>query len=133
MKTKNITLSAEAVAAIEGLQNSCGTYDYYASTLSRLFNYVLAQSDEIGMDDTEAIATLRVLQSLKTDLAYIAGRDRTPITHTLATADETAERVENTFADLQDSGEDTPGDNLDENISQLADKTHHVLTDENDQ
>lgn len=121
MKTKNITLSPEAITAIEGLQHNCGTYSFYIDTLSRLYNYILAQSDEIGMDDTETLHTLRALHFLKIDLACISGRTRTPITHTPATDEETAERVEETFEDLQDSDDPAPVDKLDEPREMLAD------------
>lgn len=106
MKKKNITLSPEAITAIEGLQHTCGTFQFYIDTLSRLYNYILAQSDEIGMGDTETLHTLRALHFLKIDLACIAGRTRTPITYTPAAEEETAERVEGTFAGFHDSGED---------------------------
>ncbi len=121
MKPKNIALSPEAIVAIEGLQHNCGTYSFYSDTLSRLYNYILAQSEEIGMDDTETLHTLRALHFLKADLAYIAGRDCTPITYTPATDEETAERVEATFADFQDSNYPKPLDKLDEPREMLAD------------
>lgn len=69
----NITLSPEAVKAIEALQHGCGTYQFYRTHIDRLFNYILDSSDEIGMSDTEAMATLRALNSLRADLAAIAG------------------------------------------------------------
>lgn len=121
MKTKNITLSPEAIAAIEGLQHPCGTFSFYTDTLSRLYNYILAQSEEIGMDATETLHTLRALHFLRADLAFIAGRDRTPITYTPATDEETAERVEATFDDFQDSNYPKPVDKLDEPREMLAD------------
>lgn len=114
MKTKNITLSPEAIAAIEGLQHHCGTFSFYSETLSRLYNFILTQSDEIGMDDTETVHTLRALHFLKIDLAYIAGRDRTPITYTPATEEEIAGRVEEMFdeASVDDLDEDTEIDEV---------------------
>lgn len=121
MKTKNITLSPEAIVAIEGLQHTCGTFSFYTDTLSRLYNHILAQSEEIGMDATETLHTLRALHFLRADLAFIAGRDRTSITYTPATDEETAERVEATFADLQDSNYPKPVDKLDEPREMLAD------------
>ncbi len=121
MKPKNITLSPEAIVAIEGLQHNCGTYSFYSDTLSRLYNYILAQSDEIGMDDTETLHTLRALHFLKADLAYIAGRDCTPITYTPATDEETTERVEATSEGLQDSEAIHTVDQLDEPREMLAD------------
>lgn len=70
---KNIKLTAFALRAIINLQHSNGTYRYYADTLSRLITFVLHQSDEIGMSDCEAMATLRALHSLREDLGHIAG------------------------------------------------------------
>lgn len=124
MDVKNITITPEAVAAIERLQHNCGTYEFYNATLTRLFNFVLDQSDEIGMDDTEAIHTLRVLQYLKEDLAQISNKARTPIIHT------TEEKVESTFAGVSlaevEERNQTPertasGDQLDEPREMLAD------------
>lgn len=112
MTTKILTLSTTAIAAIDRLQHKNGTYEFYASTLSRLFNHILDQSDEIGMSDTEAIHTLRVLQYLKDDIAHIAGKGDSPIEirieanteaieHTFETiTEEAAEKVESTFAGL---------------------------------
>lgn len=124
MDVKNITITPEAAAAIERLQHHCGTYEFYNATLTRLFNFVLDQSDEIGMDDTEAIHTLRVLQYLKEDLAQISNKARTPIIHT------TEEKVESTFAGVslaevearnQTTERTAPGDQLDEPREMLAD------------
>lgn len=124
MDVKNITITPEAAAAIERLQHHCGTYEFYNATLTRLFNFVLDQSDEIGMDDTEAIHTLRVLQYLKEDLAQISNKTRTPIIHT------TEEKVESTFAGVslaevearnQTTGHPAPVDQLDEPREMLAD------------
>ena len=69
----NIRLIPDAVRAIQALQHPCGTYRYYRSHLDRLFNYILDNSDEIGMDDAEAMATLRALNALRADMADIAG------------------------------------------------------------
>lgn len=73
MQTNTITLTDEATRVINALQHSCGTYDYYRSTLNRLFNYILHCSDEIGMSDTEAVSTLRTLDAIRSDLATISG------------------------------------------------------------
>lgn len=97
MKTEDITLSAEAISAIKGLQHNCGTYRFYSDTLSRLYNLVLLQGDEFGMDDTEILHTLRVLVSLKTDLAWIASHD-----HTSDSREDTAAKVEAAFAFIDD-------------------------------
>ena len=69
----NINLSAEAIRVINDLQHSKGTYQYYRETLDRLSSFILHQSDEIGMDDTEAIHTLRVIDSIRMDLKALAG------------------------------------------------------------
>lgn len=112
MTTKILTLSTAATAAIERLQHKNGTYEFYTATLSRLFNYILDQSDEIGMSDTEAIHTLRVLQYLNDDLAHIAGKDDSPIEFKIEAdiegiekpldtiPEKAAEKVESTFAGL---------------------------------
>lgn len=73
MATSNLTLSKGAISAITALQHPCGTYLYYRETLDRLYTHILHQSDELGMSDTEAIGTLRVLDALRSDLAAIAG------------------------------------------------------------
>ena len=69
----NINLTPDAVKAIQALQHPCGTYQFYRAHLDRLFNYILNNSDEIGMSDNEAMHTLRALNSLRSDIADIAG------------------------------------------------------------
>ena len=69
----NINLTPEAIKAIQALQHPCGTYQFYRAHLDRLFNYILNNSDEIGMSDNEAIGTLRALDALRADIADIAG------------------------------------------------------------
>lgn len=69
----NINLSNDAAKVIEALQHKNGTFRYYHSALTSLSRYILQQSDEIGMSDTEALATLRVLDAIDSDLATIAG------------------------------------------------------------
>ena len=112
MSATNITLSSTAIAAINRLQHKNGTFEFYSTTLSRLFNYILEQSDEIGMSDTEAMHTLRVLQFLKEDLAQIAGKDDSPIEFRIEAnidgiervfepmTEDTTDKVESTFAGL---------------------------------
>lgn len=96
MKTKNIALTPEALVVIEALQHNNGTYTFYTNALKRLFKFVLDQSDEIGMDDTEAIHTLRALQYIREDLATIANRQSDPVADPTNT-EETVEKVEATF------------------------------------
>lgn len=74
----DIHLSQGAKMVIENLRHPCGTYEYYDNTLKRLFNHVLVQSDEIGMDDAEAIQTLRTLQALREDMAILANHHAIP-------------------------------------------------------
>lgn len=69
----NINLTPDAVKAIQALQHPCGTYQFYRAHLDRLFNYILNNSDEIGMSDNEAMHTLRALNALRADIADIAG------------------------------------------------------------
>lgn len=115
MKKQNISLTPHALQAIEALQHSNGTYRFYADTLTRLFNHVLQQSDEIGMDATEALDTLRALHFLKSDLRHIAERAGTE--SNVSTSDDLDDRVESVFSsddDTSDSGAQAPGDQLDE-------------------
>lgn len=69
----NINLTPDAVKAIQALQYPCGTYQFYRLHLDRLFNYILNNSDEIGMSDNEAMYALRALNALRSDIADIAG------------------------------------------------------------
>lgn len=101
-KTNTIQVSDEARAAIIGLQHSAGTYHYYRATLDRLFNTVLHTSEELGMDDMEAVATLRALDSIRHDLAAIAGPVARRKSHQNPPEEEIAERVEDTFTDIDD-------------------------------
>lgn len=96
-KTNTIQVSDEAHAAIIGLQHPIGPYDYYRCTLDRLFNTILHTSDELGMDDTETVDTLRAIDSIRRDLAAIAG----PMGHSLS-SENIAGKVEHTFEDLND-------------------------------
>lgn len=139
MKSNIITLSSGAVAAIERLQHSCGTYDFYATTLTRLSNYILDQSDEIGMSDTEAVHALRVLRYLKDDITNIAGKGGSPLeirieadmeglqnTIEHPSAEGATEKIESTFAGLtlkevQEFENKPTIDQLDEPREMLAD------------
>jgi len=96
MEAKNIALTPEALMVIEALQNNNGTYTFYANALKRLFNFVLDQSDEIGMSDTEAIHTLRALQYIRQDLSCIANRQPESADYHMD-AEETVAKVEATF------------------------------------
>lgn len=121
METKNIALTPEALVVIEALQHNNGTYSFYTNALKRLFNFVLDQSDEIGMSDTEAIYTLRALQYIREDLATIANRKaQTP---TAPDTKETADKVETAFEgiSLPSQPHPAPCDQLDEPREMLAD------------
>lgn len=121
METKNIALTPEALVVIEALQHNNGTYSFYTNALKRLFNFVLDQSDEIGMSDTEAINTLRALQYIREDLATIANRQaQTP---TAPDTEETADKVETVFEGVSLSSQPHPApvDQLDEPREMLAD------------
>lgn len=94
----NIILSEDATQVIRNLQHSCGTFGYYDDTLTGLFNYILDQSDEIGMDDMEALHALRVLNALKADLRILACRGAD--TPESVTSEEVAARVEATLENI---------------------------------
>lgn len=73
MEQNNISLNAEAIRAIKSLQAKNGTYHYYKRALKRLTSLVLNHGDEVGMSDTEALATLRAIEAIRLDLTDIAG------------------------------------------------------------
>lgn len=111
-KNNTIQVSDAALSAINGLQHPAGTYHYYRATLDRIFNTVLHVSEDLGMDDMEAVATLRAIDGIRQDLAAIAGpvarRSRLP-----EASDEIAENVADTFTsidDIQDSNYPKPED-----------------------
>lgn len=121
MKAKNIALTPEALVVIEALQHNNGTYTFYTNALKRLFNFILDQSDEIGMSDTEAIHTLRAIQYIREDLATIANRQaQTPTT---PDTEETADKVETAFEGISVPSQphSAPVDQLDEPREMLAD------------
>lgn len=104
----NIHLSPSAIQAIEGLQHANGTFPYYDETLKRLFNYILDQSEEMGMSDVETIHTLRVLKCLRQDLKEISDqqyREVMKIKEELAGAEDPDE-------DPEEDLEEDPDDDL---------------------
>lgn len=117
MENQNITLTPGAIRAIEALQHKNGTYRFYTDTLGRLFNYILSQSDEIGMSATEAIATLRALKYLKSDLQQIAGAVAEE--PEAATSEEISDRVEAVFSDFDETPDTSaPGEGADDHEQQ---------------
>lgn len=68
----NIKLTPEAEQVIEGLRHSAGTHEVYRNTLTRIFNQVLHTAEDLGMDDLEALETLRALDMIRRDLAALA-------------------------------------------------------------
>ena len=75
MNRTSHTMTAELSAgllAIAGLQHAAGTAEAYENTLDRIFNAVLLNQDDMGLDDSEAIDTLRTLELLRADLRAIA-------------------------------------------------------------
>lgn len=98
MKT-TIKINDKAARAIVGIAHNAGTAEMYVNTLSRLFNAVLYNQDDMGMDDTEAITTLQTLGLLRSDIQDIAGHDLRQL------PDEpviTVEKVEFNHIDLTD-------------------------------
>lgn len=68
-----INTESKAAAAIINIAHCTGLAETYTDTITRLFNAVLYNQDDLGMDDTEAIDTLRVLALLRDDIRDIAG------------------------------------------------------------
>lgn len=68
-----IKINDKAARAIAGIAHNAGTAEMYVNTLSRLFDAVLYNQDDLGMDDTEAITTLQALGLLRSDIEDIAG------------------------------------------------------------
>lgn len=67
-----IKTNSPAANVIIALTHPAGSAKFYIDTLSRLFNAVLYNQDDLGMSDTEAIETLRALSLLKADIKAIA-------------------------------------------------------------
>lgn len=72
MEEITIKLSAATARTLTGIVHSVGIADLYIDTLNRLFNAVLYNQDDLGMDDTEAVDTLRTLGMLTSDIRTIA-------------------------------------------------------------
>lgn len=68
----NIKLTPEAEQVIEDLRHPAGTHEVYRNTLTRIFNQVLHAAEDLGMDELEALETLRALDMLRRDLAVLA-------------------------------------------------------------
>ncbi|MDE5785356.1 MAG: hypothetical protein K2H98_02385 [Duncaniella sp.] len=72
MIDNSIQVTPLASQAIESLRHPAGTLDVYRTTLTRLFNSVLHFAEDFGMDDAEALNTLRALDMIRRDLTAIA-------------------------------------------------------------
>lgn len=118
MNTKTIIITPSAQRVIEALQHNCGTYRYYANTISRLSSLILNFNDEIGLSDTDAISLLRSLQSLREDLAALAGQetDQQPDTDNK----DVRHRVEETFSCIDSVPNSPTPDNNDTDNSKLT-------------
>lgn len=68
----NQKLSSEAKQVIVALRHSAGIHDLYRNTLTRISNHVLHFAEDFGMDDLEALETLRALDMIRRDLAALA-------------------------------------------------------------
>lgn len=90
-----INTESPAARAIIAIAHAAGTAEIYLNTLSRLSNAVLFNQDDIGMDDTETIDTLRVLSLLRNDIQDIA-HDKT-IAHLIERADNDTDEVKTVF------------------------------------
>lgn len=67
-----INTESPAARAIIAIAHAAGTAEIYINTLSRLSNAILFNQDDMGMDDTETIDTLRALSLLRLDIQDIA-------------------------------------------------------------
>lgn len=111
MKDQKINLTPDAIRAIESLQAAGGTFKFYDETLKRLENYILEFAEEIGMSDTEALHTLRVLRYVRQDLADIANtnpRYNGTLSETMEKAQEAG--LEDPDEPEDDEPEDDPDD-----------------------
>lgn len=72
MEEITIKLSPDTARTLTGIVHSVGIAELYVNTLKRLFNAVLYNQDDLGMDDTEAVDILRTLGMLTTDIRTIA-------------------------------------------------------------
>jgi hypothetical protein len=68
----NITLSEKAQNVIASLQHPAGIYEIYSAQLTKVFNILLYQSDEIDMPGDEALEALRTIGMIREDLATLA-------------------------------------------------------------
>lgn len=67
-----INSDSRAAYVLINLVHKEGTAKFYINTLTRLFNAVLYNQEDLGMDDTEAIETLRTLALLRADIKDLA-------------------------------------------------------------
>lgn len=87
-----INTESPAARAIIAMAHAAGTAEIYINTLSRLSNAVLFNQDDMGMDDTETLDTIRVLSLLRSDIQDIAN-DKT-IASSLERADNQRDDIE---------------------------------------
>ncbi|WP_290091322.1 hypothetical protein [uncultured Muribaculum sp.] len=87
-----INTESPAARAIMALAHAAGTAEIYINTLSRMSNAVLFNQDDMGMDDTETLDTIRVLSLLRSDIKDIA---------TDKTIARSLERAVNQYDDIQ--------------------------------
>lgn len=91
-----VVIDNKAATAISNLQRPGGNYRYYRDALDRLFKGVLHGYDDLLLDDSEAMETLRAIDDLRQDLKDIAGQ----VAHydePRKTIAEIAESVDRTF------------------------------------
>lgn len=103
-----INTESPAARAIIAMAHTAGTAEIYLNTLSRLSNAVLFNQDDMGMDDTETINTIRALSLLRNDIQDIA-TDKT-IAGILKHADDYPDDVKN-LAVIPYDPDFSPGNN----------------------
>lgn len=106
MKKPNTYLSSAGKVVIIALRSTAGSYELYDKTLKRLSDLILAQGEDLAMDDMEILSTLRVLGLLREDLKDLLEEP--------AEAESASQDVEPAAEDPEEDAEDNPADEAEE-------------------
>ena len=108
MKNPNTHLSSAGKVVIIALRSTAGSYELYDKTLKRLSDLILAQGEDLAMEDMEILRTLRVLGLLREDLKDLLEEP--------AEAESASQDVEPAAEDPEEDAEDNPADEAEEPI-----------------
>ena len=108
MKNPNTHLSSAGKVVIIALRSTAGSYELYDKTLKRLSDLILAQGEDLAMEDMEILSTLRVLGLLREDLKDLLEEP--------AEAESASQDVEPAAEDPEEDAEDNPADEAEEPI-----------------